>query len=129
MVHHLYNRKKAQKDEKGMSEKEDQQHYPVKTTHEFLSEIKHEWGRFKRGAILSTIVSAFLLVGFVLIYLRISKAFGFEVSDFILVALPVGFLAYTIYLMASQYRFFRKWESRMKRIYSYEERLLADEKN
>lgn len=108
-----------------MSEKENQQ-YPVKTTHEFLSEMNHEWGRFKRGAILSTFICLVLLVGFVLVYLRIYRTFGFEVSDLILVGLLAAFLVYTIYLMTAQYRFFRRWENRMKRIYSYEEKLLAD---
>jgi len=110
---------------KHMSEKENQQ-YPVKTTHEFLTEMNRQWGRFKLGAILSTIISVLLLVGFVLVYLRISRTFGFEVSDLILMGLLAGFLVFTIYLMTSQYRFFRRWENRMKRIYSYEEKLLAD---
>jgi hypothetical protein len=110
-----------------MSEKENQQDYPVKTTHEFLAEMNHEWARFKRGAVLSIVVCSFLLVGFVLVYLRISRTYGFEVSDLILVMLLVGFLVYTIYLMTSQYRFFRRWENRMKRIYGYEEKLFADD--
>lgn len=109
-----------------MTEKKSEKAYPVKTTHEFLSEINHEWGRFKRGAVFSTIVSAILLVAFVFVFLRTARL-GFEVSDLILEFLLVGFLVYTIYLMAVQYRFFRKWESRMKRIYSYEEKLLADD--
>jgi hypothetical protein len=29
--------------------------------------------------------------------------------------------------MISQYRFFRRWEKRMEHIYSYEEKLLADD--
>ena len=111
-----------------MSEKENQQ-YPVKTTHEFLSEMNREWGRFKRGAILSILICSLLLVSFTLVYLRISKTFGFEVSDLILVGLLAAFLVYTIYLMTSQYRFFRRWENRMKRIYSYEEKLLADDES
>jgi hypothetical protein len=110
-----------------MNEKENEKAYPIKTTHEFLAEMNHEWARFKRGAILSTIVCSLLLVSFVLVYLRISKVYGFEVSDLILVGLLVGFLGYTIYLMTSQYRFFRRWENRMRRIYGYEEKLLADD--
>lgn len=112
-----------------MSEKENQQDYPVKTTHEFLSEMNSQWGRFKRGAILSTVVSVFLLIGFILVFLRISKNVGFEVSDLILVLLLAGFLIYTIYLMTSQYRFLSKWEKRMKRIYDYEATLLLDEQD
>jgi len=109
-----------------MSEKEPKKEYPVKTTHEFLSEINREWGRFKRGAVFSIIVSCVLLVAFTLVFIRLSKM-NFEVSDLILEVLLAGFLVYTIYLMAAQYRFFRKWERRMKRIFSYEEKLLSDE--
>jgi uncharacterized protein (DUF2062 family) len=110
-----------------MTEKENEKAYPVKTTHEFLAEMNHEWARFKRGAIFGAIVSGFLLVGFVLGYWRLTKNIGVEVSDLVLVSLLVAFLAYTIYLMAVQYRFFRKWENRMKRVYSFEEKLLADD--
>jgi hypothetical protein len=110
-----------------LSEKENQPDYPVKTTHEFLAEMNHEWARFKRGAILSIFICSFLLVGFVLVYLRISKTYGVEASDLILVGLLAAFLVYTIYLMTSQYRFFRRWENRMKRIYGYEEKLLAND--
>ena len=110
-----------------MSEKENEKAYPVKTTHEFLGEMNREWARFKRGAIFGAIVSGFLLVGFVLGYWRLTKNIGVEVSDLVLVSLLVAFLAYTIYLMAVQYRFFRKWENRMKRVYGFEEKLLADD--
>ncbi len=109
-----------------MTDKEPEKDYPVKTTHEFLSEMNHEWGRFKRGAIFSTIVSSILLVAFVFVFWRTAKN-GFEVSDLILELLLAGFLVYTIYLMAVQYRFFRRWEGRMTRIFSYEEKLLSDD--
>ena len=111
-----------------MSEKEKQQDYPVKTTHEFFSEINNEWGRFKRGAILSTIVCSILLVGFVFVFLGISKVHGFDADALVFMLLLAGFLVYIIYLMTSQYRFFRRWEERMKHTYSYEEKLLADDK-
>lgn len=109
-----------------MSEKENEQAYPVKTTHEFLSEINHEWGRFKRGVILSIIIVSILLVASVLAFLRLAK-FSFEVSDLILMSLLVGFLLYTLYLMSAQYRFFRKWDRRMTRVFSYEKKLLGDD--
>jgi hypothetical protein len=110
-----------------MSEKENQETYPVKTTHEFLADINREWARFKRGSIFSTIIIVLVLVGFVLGYWRLTKMNGFEVSDLILVGLLAAFLVYTIYLMTTQYRFFRRWENRMKRVYGYEEKLLADD--
>jgi membrane protein CcdC involved in cytochrome C biogenesis len=108
-------------------EKQQQLDYPVKTTHEFFSEISNEWGHFKRGAIMSLIVCSLLLVGFVFAFLRATKIHSFEFSGLFLVLPIAGFLVYTIYLMISQYRFFRRWEKRMKHIYSYEEKLLADD--
>ncbi|MDR2699315.1 MAG: hypothetical protein LBC12_00585 [Nitrososphaerota archaeon] len=97
-----------------MNEKEkqqQQQNCPVKTTHEFLSEINKEWCCFKRGAIMSIIVCSLLIVSFVSAFLRITKTHGFEVSELFLVLPIAGFLIYTIYLMISQYRFFRQWKN------------------
>ena len=109
-----------------MTENETEKAYPVKTIHEFLSEINREWGRFKRGAIISISISSLLLVAFVLVFIRTAKT-GFEVSDIILELLLAGFLIYSIYLMNNQYRFFRKWEGRMTRVFTFEEKLLSDE--
>jgi hypothetical protein len=110
-----------------MSEKEKQPVYPVKTTHEFFSEINKEWGRFKRGAALSIFICSILLLGFVSAFLRITAIHRFEAGGLFLLLPIVGFLVYTIYLMVSQYRFFRRWEKRMEHVYSYEEKLLTDE--
>ena len=116
-----------------MNKKEKQQQqqldYPVKLAHEFFSEISNEWGRFKRGAIMSTIVCSLLLIGFVFAFLRINRLHGFEFNELFLVLPIVGFLVYTIYLMTSQYRFFRQWEKRMNHIYRYEEKLLLADNN
>jgi amino acid transporter len=109
-----------------MSEKEKQSVYPVKTAHEFFSEINKEWGRFKRGTTLSIFICSILLLGFVSAFLRITAIHHFEVGGLLLLSI-VGFLVYTIYLMVSQYRFFRRWEKRMEHVYSYEEKLLTDD--
>jgi hypothetical protein len=117
-----------------MSEKEKQQQqqqldYPIKTAHKFFSEISNDWGRFKRGAIMSTTVCSLLLVGFVFAFLRIHRLHGFEFNALFLILPTVGFLVYTIYLMTSQYRFFRRWEKRVNHIYMYEEKLLLEGNN
>ncbi|MDR2203046.1 MAG: hypothetical protein LBE76_01835 [Nitrososphaerota archaeon] len=109
-----------------MNEKEEQQH-PVKAAHEFFSEINKEWKRFKRGTILSTIVCSILLIGFISGYLRITRFLGFDLVLLVLLLPLAGFLIYTIYLTTSQFKFFKRWEKRMKRIYSYEETLFADD--
>lgn len=116
-----------------MNKKEKQQQqqldYPVKLAHEFFSEISNEWGRFKRGAIMSTTVCSLLLFGFIFAFLRINKIHGFEFNELFLVLPIVGFLIYTIYLMTAQYRFFRRWEKRMNHTYRYEEKLLLTEED
>lgn len=116
---------KKMKDEK-MTDKEQEKAYPVRTLHEFLTEINQEWSKFKRGAILSLITSSILLVAFVLVFYRTAIT-GFEVSDVILEVLLVGFVVYSMYLMNVQYRFFRRWENRMTRLYMFEEKLMPEE--
>lgn len=116
---------KKMKDEK-MTDKEQEKAYPVRTLHEFLTEINQEWSKFKRGAILSLITSSILLVAFVLVFYRTART-GFEISDVILEVLLVGFVVYSMYLMNVQYRFFRRWENRMTRLYMFEEKLMPEE--
>jgi len=111
---------------KKMTDKEQEKAYPVKTLHEFLSEINQEWSKFKRGAVLSLISSSLLLVAFTLVFYRTIKT-GFEVSDVILELILLGFVIYSMYLMNGQYRFFRKWENRMTKLYGFEEKLMSDE--
>ncbi len=109
-----------------MTDKEQEKAYPVRTLHEFLTEINQEWSKFKRGAILSLITSSILLVAFVLVFYRTART-GFEISDVILEVLLVGFVVYSMYLMNVQYRFFRRWENRMTRLYMFEEKLMPEE--
>lgn len=109
-----------------MTDGETEKTYPVKTLHEFLAEINQEWSKFKRGAILSLITSSVLLIAFIFVFYRTART-GFEVSDIILELLLLGFVIYSMYLMYVQYRFFRKWESRMTRLYMFEQKLMSEE--
>ena len=109
-----------------MADKEQENLYPVKTMHEFLAEINQEWSKFKRGAILSLLTSSILLVAFALVFYRTITT-GFEVSDIILELILLGFVVYSMYLMNVQYRFFRKWENRMTRLYMFERKLMPEE--
>jgi len=109
-----------------MIDKEQEKAYPVRTLHEFLYEINREWGRFKKGALISIGISSVLFVAFVLVLIK-SVQVGFEASDIILETLLGGFLLYSIYLMSGQYRFFRRWEKRMTRLTTLEEKLMTDQ--
>ncbi len=108
-----------------MTEKDNGKKYPVRTLHEFIYEINREWGRFKKGSLLSITISLILLVASSLLIAYILKR-SMEVSDVILLLLLVVFLVYNIYLMIHQFRFFRKWENRMKQLTVIEEKLMPE---
>jgi hypothetical protein len=108
-----------------MTKKETEEFYPVRTLHEFIDEINSEWGRFKKGALISISISSLLFVAFVLVLIR-TITHSMEISDIILELLLGVFLAYSIYLMHHQYRFFRKWEKRMTQLSALEEKLMPE---
>jgi hypothetical protein len=113
-----------------MTEKETEETYPIRTLHEFVLEINREWGRFKKGALISIAISSMLFVAFLLLLAR-TIIRGMEASDIILELILGSVLAYNIYLMHHQYRFFRKWEKRLTLLNTLEEKLmpeLADDK-
>ncbi len=109
-----------------MTQEETDKPRPIKTIHEFISEINREWGRLKRGAVISIIISSILLVAFGFLFAATLQR-GFVASGIILLLLLAGLLVYCIYLMVLQLRFFRKWENRMTKLFTLEERLLQEE--
>ena len=84
-----------------------------------------ETNRFKRGAVISILLSAIMLaaLGFVS-YVTMSR--GVVASGVILMVVLAGVLVYSIYLMSFQYRFFRRWEKRMNRLSMLEEKLMPE---
>jgi hypothetical protein len=51
---------------------------------------------------------------------------GLGLVDFVLLLFAGVFLAYSIYAMYSQYRFFNRWERRIGLLLHMEEKLLAE---
>ena len=109
-----------------MREEESEKIYPVKTLHEFLSELNREWSRFKRGSLISIFISTMLLIAFVSVFTRLLGSGFVEITDVIFAILLMAFLLYSIRLMIVQYRFFRKWEYRMTRLFNHEEKLMPE---
>lgn len=109
-----------------MTQKENEKAYPVKTLHQFIYEINREYGKFKRGALLSIAISSLLLTGVLFVYIALIRRGIVDASDIILAVILVSFLAYSLYLMINQYRFFRKWENRMIRLADLEEQLMPE---
>lgn len=108
-----------------MTNKENQEMYPVRTMHEFLYQVEKETNRFKRGAIISILISVLMLV--LLVFVAVETfGRGLVASGIILEAVLTGFLVYNIYLMIFQYRFFRTWEKRLNRLGALEAKLMPD---
>jgi predicted ABC-type exoprotein transport system permease subunit len=110
-----------------MTQQEKQEVYPVRTMHEFLYQVEHEINRFKRGAVISLLISIFMLALIAVVCYELFPR-GCAPSSIILVAVLAGLLVYSIYLMSFQYRFFHRWEKRLNQLNALEAKLLADEK-
>lgn len=107
-----------------MTEKEPEKILPIKSLHEFLSELDKEWSRFKSGSLVSIFIACTLLVG------SFFRLFGsprpdLEVWDLIISPFAMVSLLYVMWAMVAQYRFFRKWENRMRLLVRLEEELIS----
>jgi hypothetical protein len=108
-----------------MSNEKNDKVYPVKSLHEFLYELDKEWSKFRNGTLISLISSSVLFLFVVVILLRI-RHFGLGLVDFILLIFVGVLLAYSIYAMYSQYRFFSRWERRVGLLLHMEDEILAE---
>jgi membrane protein implicated in regulation of membrane protease activity len=108
-----------------MREEESEKIYPVKTLHEFLSELNKEWRRFKSGTLISLLILSALLAAFVPLFFRAIRL-DLDIFVFIFPIVLSVFLIYSIRIMIVQYRFFRKWGHRMEQLVSLEENLMNE---
>ncbi len=104
---------------------ENEKVYPVRTTHEFLYQVQKETNRFKRGAIVSIMISALMLIVLVFVGIEVT-ALHFAWSGIILLGVLAGVLVYCIYLMSFQYKFFRQWERRLDKMTNLEQKLMPE---
>jgi len=108
-----------------MTDEKNDKVYPVKSLHEFLYELDKEWSKFRNGTIISLVSSGFLFLLVVWILLRI-RHLGLGLVDFVLLIFVGILLAYSIYAMYSQYRFFSRWERRIGLLLHMEDEILAE---
>jgi membrane protein implicated in regulation of membrane protease activity len=114
-----------------MTEEKNDKVYPVKSIHDFLFELDKEWSKFRNGTLIGLISSGILFVIVLWLILR-TRVFGLGLIDFIFLLIAGVFLAYSIYAMFAQYRFFNRWERRIGLLIHLEEQILAgklDEKD
>ena len=112
-----------------MNKKEDTESYPLKSIHDFLTELNREWDRFRSVSIIGIITSGvllfFLSIRFLSLIIRI-RNFGLirHLEELIFYALVGTFVIYEISLLIGQHRFFKKWERRVGLLLHLEEKLM-----
>ena len=107
-----------------MSHEKDDKVYPVKSLHDFLSELEREWSTFRNGTLISLVSSGFLFILVLWLILRV-RLFGLGLLDFIFLVIAGVFLGYSVYAMIMQYRFFNRWERRIGLLLHLEEEVIA----
>ena len=107
------------------NDKNDEKPYPVKSLHDFLSELDKEWTKFRNGTLIGLISSGILFLIVVGLLLR-TRHYGLGLVDFIILIFAGIFLGYSIYAMYSQFRFFNKWERRVGLLMHMEEEMLSE---
>ncbi|MCW4019362.1 MAG: hypothetical protein NWF00_11910 [Candidatus Bathyarchaeota archaeon] len=108
-----------------MSEEKPEQMYPVRTLHEFLSELNREWRRFKSGTLVSLSILSTLLFVCALLFFRALRL-GVDIVVYVFPIILAAFVIYSLRIMVIQYRFFRKWGHRMDQLVLLEEKLMNE---
>src|SRR5208337_468692 len=94
--------------------------YPVRSLHDFLSELDKEWTKFRNGTLIGLGSSGVLFIVVVWLILR-TRHFGLGLVGFALLIIAAIILAYSVYAMYAQYRFLNKWERRIGLLLHMEE--------
>ena len=107
-----------------MNKKESDRAYPVKSLHDFLSELDEEWNKFRTGSLVGLIVSCVLLV-FSSLSMLGALAEG-KILEFLFMVMIIIFLVYTVFALYAQHKFFRRWERRIGLLLHLEESLIQE---
>lgn len=99
--------------------------YPVKSLHDFMSELDKEWTKFRNGTLIGLFSSGILFLFVVWLLLR-THYLRLGLIDFVLLIFAGIFLGYSIYAMYSQFRFFNRWERRIGLLLHMEEQMLSE---
>jgi hypothetical protein len=105
-------------------EEEPERRLPLRSLHDFLFEIDKEWGKFRTGSLLSTLISVLLLIT-TLPRLLSSLRHGGPLDKFFMIGLTAALL-YNAYLAYGQHKFYSTWEKRLGLLLHLEEEILSD---
>ena len=107
-----------------MTEEKRERELPVRSLHDFLSEISGEWDRFRMGSLISMVTTVILFV------LVVPRSFEFTIrrpgplDTLLLIGLVVA-LGYNMYLAYRQHAFYQRWEKRIALLLHMEDELLG----
>ncbi len=120
-----------------MKKDKESESLPLKSLHDFLSELDKEWTKFRTAALIGIITSGMLIVFLIFRFLNLlwrirnlGLRFIEVLDEFVFIALVIAFVSYEIYLLVGQHKFFARWERRVALLLNLEERLIggAEEK-
>jgi len=132
-VHHDYQGAFKNKGEKKMREEETEGSYPLRSLHDFLSELDREWDSFRTASLIGMVAFPILLIfvafRFLVILFKIRRQEAGLITvldEIIFLILVAVFVVYEITLLVRQYKFFKKWERRVGLLLHLEERLIGE---
>jgi len=108
-----------------MAEEKPERPYPVRSLHDFLTELNKEWDKFRTGSLVGMVTSGALLVFFVL-RLLLGAIRRMDVGDVVFFLVIAALLVYSIFALLGQYRFFKRWERRVGLLLHLEEELIGE---
>jgi len=103
---------------------EEKRELPVRSLHDFLSEISGEWDSFRMGSLISMATTVILFV------LVVPRTFEFTIrrpgplDTLLLIGLVIA-LGYNMYLAYRQHAFYQRWEKRIALLLHMEDELLG----
>lgn len=108
--------------------------YPVRTLHNFVTDLNGEWRKFRIVSVLSVSASLILLwflARFTLRMIEGVKKIGPVglTLDLVFLSFSSVALGYSLYAIYSQNRFFSKWGKRLTRLEEIEASILEKEKH
>jgi len=113
-----------------MGEEKPEGPYPLKSLHDFLTELDREWNKFKMGSLIGMITSGALLLFLIRLILlqlvRLSPPRLILDIDLLFLIFAATFLVYSMYALFAQYRFLSKWERRIGLLLHLEEQLMGE---
>jgi len=116
-----------------MEKDKESENFPLKSLHDFLSELDKEWAKFRTASLIGIITSGMLIVFLIFRFLsllwrirNLGLRFTEVLDEIVFIVLIIAFVSYEIYLLLRQHKFFARWERRVALLLNLEEKLIEE---